>query len=430
MNTSRRNARGELSLQTILQQTVSLVSSYGYDGTTIARITKSTGRPASSIYWYFDTKDDLVTAALESTYSHKPGELPSWPEYRPGVELAAQLYRALGDEFTPTETEAPVRLGIMVALEGNAANSPVQEPFLGRRRLTRSHVENWWLAVTEDRLGPDRSDVAEWMTLLTLAFLDGHYISDVEPEAIPPNHRGGRMVVAALASVFEHLASRLEPLNPARVTNSNPSAEPTTAGTPPADPLLATTRSLVAERGYEGATLSRICERSHVQRSSIYWRYKGKDELIHAAVTDGFLDLIATSKLPAPPRGEAWLSDIAVAVQVSVEAAWKSTDIVRAGLLLKLQRRDPAPLGSQAIQQGVRQEAAALECWLDSALEVSHHGCDANELGWTINILREGLLLGVAFGRGYRADVLSELILAMLQGIVEATKTAAITPGI
>ena len=64
MNSSRRNARGEVTLRRILQATVELIGRYGYDNTTIARIVKATERPASSIYWYFETKDELIAAAL------------------------------------------------------------------------------------------------------------------------------------------------------------------------------------------------------------------------------------------------------------------------------------------------------------------------------------------------------------------------------
>ena len=72
MNSSRRNARGEASLQRILEATVQLIGRYGYDNTTIARIVKATQRPASSIYWYFENKDELIAAALENSYSQVP----------------------------------------------------------------------------------------------------------------------------------------------------------------------------------------------------------------------------------------------------------------------------------------------------------------------------------------------------------------------
>ena len=84
-----------MSLQTILAETVGLVSRYGYAGTTIARITKVTGKPASSIYWYFDTKDDLVAAALESTYRRQAGGLPAWLGFDAASSLQQQLQRAL-----------------------------------------------------------------------------------------------------------------------------------------------------------------------------------------------------------------------------------------------------------------------------------------------------------------------------------------------
>ena len=67
MNSNRRNARGEATLRRILHATVELIGRYGYDNTTIARIVKATQRPASSIYWYFETKDELIAAALEDS---------------------------------------------------------------------------------------------------------------------------------------------------------------------------------------------------------------------------------------------------------------------------------------------------------------------------------------------------------------------------
>ena len=85
MNTSRRNARGEASLQRILQSTVQLVGRYGFDNTTIARIVKATDRPASSIYWFFENKDELIAAALENSYSQAGASRRPWEEFSPTV---------------------------------------------------------------------------------------------------------------------------------------------------------------------------------------------------------------------------------------------------------------------------------------------------------------------------------------------------------
>ncbi|MCX6499412.1 MAG: helix-turn-helix domain containing protein [Arthrobacter sp.] len=195
-------------------------------------------------------------------------------------------------------------------------------------------------------------------------------------------------------------------------------ARATPAGPGTQDVLLATTRSLVAERGYEGATLTRICERSATQRSSIYWRFKNKDELIRAAVADPFLTLVSASRLGPVATPDVWPSMLAASLQRSVIAAMSSQDTVKAGLLLKLQRRDPLSLGSQAIQLGVAREVAALDAWIAAAVDVTGAAVDAAELGWTVSVLREGLLLGVAFGQSYVTPALSELTAAMIDGIL------------
>jgi AcrR family transcriptional regulator len=163
-----------------------------------------------------------------------------------------------------------------------------------------------------------------------------------------------------------------------------------------------------------------------MQRSSIYWRYKNKDELIRAAVAEPFLELVSASRLGAVADTDAWPSMLAASVQRSVEGAMDSPDTVKAGLLLKLQRRDPPSLGSQTIQLGVDSEVAALDAWIASAVEVSRAAVDAAELGWTVNVLREGLLLGVAFGQSYVTPALSELTAAMIDGIVAGA--SAVSP--
>ena len=417
MNTSRRNARGEVSLQTILAKTVSLVSRYGYNGTTIARITRVTGRPASSIYWYFDTKDGLVAAALESTYQRRADEAPGWPDFDPDTALTEQLSRVLGPDFTPAATEAPVRLGIMIALEGKAAGSPAQEPFRGRRQRVRRQIAAWWKNAAQSRFGSPREDIAEWMTMLTIAFLDGHYISDIGADSVPSQHRGGALVAAALATAFEDLLSRGGPLAPA-TAGAPDFAEKGTSNPDPGSPefLLAATRSLVAENGYEGATLARICERSQTQRSSIYWRYENKETLIREAVSEPFLSLM-NAPAADPRSARSWSSALTASLVGSVEDAMKSPDTVKAGLLLKLQRRDPPSLGGEAIQLGMAREFAALDSWIAAAVGSSGTTADAASIGWAASILREGLMLGIAFGQTYDTPLLSAVVSAMIEGI-------------
>lgn len=420
MNTTRRNARGEASLQTILEETAALVGRYGYDGTTIARITQLTGKPASSLYWYFDTKDELLAAALENTYGKRPDEIPGWPLFTADSAVETQLFRALRTDFHSSETEDPVRLGIMVALEGSAAGSPVQEPFLRRRRQMQSHFASWWDSAVAAHRGSPSESVGEWMTMLTLAFYDGHYVSDIVPDA-DPTPRHGQMVAKALAGAFEFLLARGTGF-PAPTGNHTEGEQQGAVGPSGIDSLLASTRSCVAELGYEGATLTAICERAGIQRSSIYWRYKSKDELVRAAVSEPFLELVSSSRPRTDPGGAGWPLQLADSLERCVQAAREDPDTAKAGLLLKLHRRDPLSLGSQAIQLGIAREAGELAAWVETAIRASGSVVDAGSLAWSLSVLRDGLLLGLIYGQEYTPLRISELASAMIDGMLAGNR--------
>ena len=215
MNTSRRNARGEASLQRILQSTVQLVGRYGFDNTTIARIVKATDRPASSIYWFFENKDELIAAALESSYSRQAPSRRPWEEFSATRPLLEQLREELEPELRASESEDPLRLGIMLALEGSAANSKVQEPFHRRRNAAQRRIETWWAGAFSAGAADavDRSAGIHWMGRLTLAFLDGHYISDVVADDADAAQRS-TILAHALAGAFEVVARQAQSAPP------------------------------------------------------------------------------------------------------------------------------------------------------------------------------------------------------------------------
>ena len=60
--TERRHKQGDESRQAILEATLSIAAERGYDGTTVALVQEATGLPASSIYWHFGSKDQLLAA--------------------------------------------------------------------------------------------------------------------------------------------------------------------------------------------------------------------------------------------------------------------------------------------------------------------------------------------------------------------------------
>src|ERR1700753_386793 len=98
--TRRKRADGELSRERILNAATEIAAERGYEGTSIALVSAKCGLPASSIYWHFKNKDDLIAAVIERSFADW---LQAWrvpvegsPQDRL-VGLAMQLAKALLD---------------------------------------------------------------------------------------------------------------------------------------------------------------------------------------------------------------------------------------------------------------------------------------------------------------------------------------------
>lgn len=139
-----RNSRGERTREVILASAYSHVSRYGFDKTSIAQIVKDTGRPASSIYWLFKNKEELIAEAVEQSFGRANKSLV-WEYFDDFRSCYDDLVVKLHEDFLVTDGEDSVRVGLMLALEGAARGLRVQEPFMGRRAKGHERFSGWWL---------------------------------------------------------------------------------------------------------------------------------------------------------------------------------------------------------------------------------------------------------------------------------------------
>jgi AcrR family transcriptional regulator len=131
--TRRKRADGELSRERILDAATEIAAERGYEGTSIALVSAKCGLPASSIYWHFKNKDDLIAAVIERSFA---GWLKAWQVPDEGaarqrlVGLAMQIAKALLDspDF--------IRLGLMLALERRPVEPRARAMFLQARAQT------------------------------------------------------------------------------------------------------------------------------------------------------------------------------------------------------------------------------------------------------------------------------------------------------
>jgi AcrR family transcriptional regulator len=123
----QRRADGELSRHRILDAATEIAAERGYEGTSIALVSAKCGLPASSIYWHFKDKDDLIAAVIERSF----GEwMSAWQIRDRGaaqdrvVGIAVQTAKALLDspDF--------IRLGLMLALERRPTEARARTMFI------------------------------------------------------------------------------------------------------------------------------------------------------------------------------------------------------------------------------------------------------------------------------------------------------------
>jgi AcrR family transcriptional regulator len=173
-----KRADGALSRERILDAATEIATERGYEGTSIALVSAKCDLPASSIYWHFKNKDDLVAAVIERSFAEW---VSAWrvPDEGPGLDrllgLAMQITKVLLDspDF--------LRLGLMLALERRPVEPRARAMFLQVRAQTYYELAN-----TVRELAPGLTD-AQIHQLVTYAIAgaDGLFIAkDIGGDAV------------------------------------------------------------------------------------------------------------------------------------------------------------------------------------------------------------------------------------------------------
>lgn len=171
-NTGRKQrANGVESRRRILDATVEIAGERGYEGTSIAAVSAKCGLPASSIYWHFKDKDDLIAAVIERSFEtwlaavELPGEETGTPLERV-TAMAANVAKSLVD--------APdfLRLGLMLALERRPVEPKGRTVFLQVRDISARRI-----AEMVATLFPDLDeDAVRTLTTYAVAGADGLFV--------------------------------------------------------------------------------------------------------------------------------------------------------------------------------------------------------------------------------------------------------------
>jgi len=168
----RRRANGEQSRRKILDATAEIAGERGYDGTSIAQVSARCGLPASSIYWHFKDKDELIAAVIDRSFHRwleaftSPGDQTGKPQERI-TELAVRIGKALLD------TPDFLRLGLMLALERRPEEPSARRMFLRVREIAHRRLVEA-IAEFAPELAPDS---VELLAVYAMAAADGFFVA-------------------------------------------------------------------------------------------------------------------------------------------------------------------------------------------------------------------------------------------------------------
>ena len=168
--TKRRRADGELSRNRILDAAAEIAAERGYEGTSIGAVSAKCGLPASSIYWHFADKDDLMAAVIERSFGTW---LSAWEP--PAEGTAEERLIGIATQTAKAFAEAPdfIRLGLMLTLERRPVEPRARTMFLQvRERAFRLLIDN----IRE--LAPPLSEAeAHQLATAAMAGADGLFIA-------------------------------------------------------------------------------------------------------------------------------------------------------------------------------------------------------------------------------------------------------------
>jgi AcrR family transcriptional regulator len=166
----RRRVDGEASRARILDAATAIAAERGYEGTSIGAVSAKCGLPASSIYWHFKDKDDLIAAVIERSFSTW---LPAWTMPDDGepvervVAMATQIAKAL------LESPDFLRLGLMLALERRPVEPRARAVFVQVRQQAFDTVAR---AMRE--LVPLSDAQVHQLTTYAMAGADGLFVAN------------------------------------------------------------------------------------------------------------------------------------------------------------------------------------------------------------------------------------------------------------
>jgi AcrR family transcriptional regulator len=180
----------EASRVRILRAAAEIAAESGYEATTISKVTKRSGLPVSSVYWFFRDKDQLIAEVVRHSFDEWLARQPPWEtvgteDRRPlGEQLRAILARSVR-----SLPDAPdfLRIGHLLVLESRVVEPAAREIFLEVRDGVEASIADWFRARLDAEFVSRREELPRDLARIVIAATDGLFLSHQMAEDWDPD---------------------------------------------------------------------------------------------------------------------------------------------------------------------------------------------------------------------------------------------------
>lgn len=166
----RTRANGEASRARILDAATEIAGELGYDGTSIALVSGRSGLPASSIYWHFANKDELIAAVIERSFAEW---LAAWEVPESGSGRERLIHATVAVAQAQASSPDFLRLGLTLALGRRPVEPRAREVFLRVREKALATVR----AALAEQFPDLDGQAVQQVAVYAMAGADGLFIA-------------------------------------------------------------------------------------------------------------------------------------------------------------------------------------------------------------------------------------------------------------
>lgn len=187
--TERRHQQGDASRRRILDATIEIAAERGYEGTTVSLVSKRSGLPASSIYWHFENKDELIGAVIKRSFDEWSADLAAAEEAALGAGSTSreQVVAVIRHEAAAlARHEDFLRFGLMLALEQRETEPVARKLFLEVRQRSLQRIEDSYRRFFGHHGVEVEGAYVGHLAVLTMAAVDGIFLArQTDPDSDP-----------------------------------------------------------------------------------------------------------------------------------------------------------------------------------------------------------------------------------------------------